>query len=88
MINQYVIEGKCIMQPFADVDENGRSYAQINIESNHGIVCTRAYNAELINNILNDVEIYDNLLITGFIGSTSKQGALIMVLHMSEFSVL
>lgn len=88
MINQYVIEGKCVLQPFTDLDSHKRLYVQANLESTHGLVYVRSYNSKLINDIVNDVHLGDSLMITGFVGSISEAGNLIMILNISEFTII
>ena len=88
MINQYVIEGKCITKPFTAVDDQGKLYVQINMESNDNLVYVRAYNTKLLNGILNDVHIKDNLIITGFVGSVLEAGELSTILNISKFTVV
>lgn len=88
MINQYVIEGKCITKPFTDTDGRGRLYVQINIECNNSLVYVRAYHTKLLNDILNNVQLKDTLIITGFVGSVPETSGLSMILNISKFTVL
>lgn len=88
MINQYVIEGKCLVQPFTDKENDDRLYVQINLESDHGLVCLRSYNPKLINDILNKVHKNDCLMVTGYIGSITVAGNLFMILNISDFTVV
>ena len=60
MINEYVIEGKCLFEPFTDVDGHKRLYVQLNINSNRGLVYTRSYNPKLINSIMKEARFYEN----------------------------
>ncbi len=88
MINQYVIEGKCIMQPFTDIDGRNRLYAQINLLNNDVILCVRTYNSKMINSIINDVKIDMCIMITGHVSSTIEQGGLIMTLIITKYTVV
>ena len=72
MINEYVIEGKCLFEPFTDVDGHKRLYVQLNINSNRGLVYTRSYNPKLINSIMKEVHTDDSLIITGYIHYRSR----------------
>lgn len=88
MINQFVVEGKCVFQPFTDIDGCGKLYSQINLESNHNLVCARAYNTKVIHGLMNDVHINDCVMITGFVGSVSEAGVLIMILQITQFTMI
>ncbi len=87
MINEYVIEGKCLFEPFTDVDGHKRLYVQLNINSNRGLVYTRSYNPKLINSIMKEVHTDDSLIITGYIQSIIEAGQPVLVLNTTEYSV-
>lgn len=87
MLNQFVLEGKCIIEPFQSKDDCDRSFVQINILNNDSILCVRAYNKKMMNQIEMDVRKGTNLLITGYVDSVLSNNDFTIILKISEYSV-